>query len=168
MKNYEIEFEDEVYYLPQLDTKTVDKKRYYITPEGKEYPSITTVLSPRNKEGIMKWRKRVGEEVATHIASKAAVRGSKVHKMCEDWLSEDFSFETWEKHKKDFSGIIFLSRRRSRGHALPRSDGDKAKTSKVAITMVGIVADLHLFLNKSVDVAGKALKEKDIIFVKNS
>ena len=73
MKNYEIEFEDEVYYLPQLDTKTVDKKRYYITPEGKEYPSITTVLSPRNKAGIMKWRKRVGEEVATHIASKAAV-----------------------------------------------------------------------------------------------
>ena len=50
MKNYEIEFENEVYYLPQLDTKTVDKKRYYITPEGKEYPSITTVLSPRNKE----------------------------------------------------------------------------------------------------------------------
>ena len=22
--------------------------------------------------------------------------------MCEDWLSQDFSFETWEKHKKDF------------------------------------------------------------------
>ena len=102
MKNYEIEFENEVYYLPQLDTKTVDKKRYYITPEGKEYPSITTVLSTRNKAGIMKWRKKVGEEVATHIASKDAVRGSKVHKMCEDWLSEDFSYETWEKHKKDF------------------------------------------------------------------
>ena len=55
-----------------------------------------------------------------------------------------------------------------REHALPRSDGDKAKTSKVAITMVGIVADLYLFLDKYVDVAGKALKEKDIIFVKNS
>jgi genome maintenance exonuclease 1 len=22
--------------------------------------------------------------------------------MCEDWLNQDFSFETWEKHKKDF------------------------------------------------------------------
>ena len=22
--------------------------------------------------------------------------------MCEDWLSQDFSYETWEKHKKDF------------------------------------------------------------------
>ena len=45
----------------ELKTKTVDKKRFYVTPEGNEYPSITTILSPRNKAGIMKWRKRVGE-----------------------------------------------------------------------------------------------------------
>jgi len=102
MKNCEIELNDELYYFPELKTKTVDSKRFYITPEGKEYPSITTVLSPRNKAGLMKWRKRVGNDVANHIASKAAVRGTKVHKMCEDWLNEDFSFETWEKHKKDF------------------------------------------------------------------
>ncbi len=50
--------------LPELETKTVDKKRYYITPEGEEYPSITTVLSGRNKEGLSEWRKRVGDEVA--------------------------------------------------------------------------------------------------------
>jgi len=43
----------------ELKTKTVDKKRFYVTPEGNEYPSITTVLSPRGKEGLMKWRKRV-------------------------------------------------------------------------------------------------------------
>jgi len=88
--------------FPVLKTKTVDGKRHYVTPEGNEYPSITTVLSPRNKEGLMKWRKRVGNDVANHIANKAAVRGTKVHKMCEDWLNEDFSSETWEKHKKDF------------------------------------------------------------------
>ena len=84
--------------FPVLSTKTVDKKRFYVTPEGNEYPSITTVLSPRNKEGLMKWRKRVGEKVATHIANKAAVRGSKVHKMCEDYLNG----LDMEKHKKDF------------------------------------------------------------------
>ena len=84
--------------FPELKTKTIDKKRYYITPEGNEYPSITTVLSPRNKEGLMKWRKKVGNDVATHIANKAAVRGSKVHKMCEDYLNG----LDMEKHKKDF------------------------------------------------------------------
>ena len=98
MKNYEIELNDELYYFPILEKKTVDKKRFYVTPEGKEYPSITTVLSPRNKEGLMKWRKKVGNDVATHIANKAAVRGSKVHKMCEDYLNG----LDMEKHKKDF------------------------------------------------------------------
>ena len=84
--------------FPVLSTKTVDKKRFYVTPEGNEYPSITTVLSPRNKAGIMKWRKRVGEKVANHICNKAATRGTKVHKMCEDFLNG----ENMEHHKKDF------------------------------------------------------------------
>ena len=98
MKNYEIELNDELYYFPILETKTVDKKRFYVTPEGNEYPSITTVLSPRNKEGLMKWRKKVGNDVATHICKQSAVRGSKVHKMCEDYLNG----LDMEKHKKDF------------------------------------------------------------------
>ena len=82
----------------ELKTKTVDKKRFYVTPEGNEYPSITTILSPRNKAGIMKWRKRVGEKVANHICNKAATRGTKVHKMCEDFLNG----EDMTHHKKDF------------------------------------------------------------------
>jgi len=84
--------------FPVLKTKTVDKKRFYVTPEGNEYPSITTVLSPRNKEGLMKWRKKVGEKVANHICNKAATRGTKVHKMCEDYLNG----EDMTHHKKDF------------------------------------------------------------------
>ena len=82
----------------ELKTKTVDRKRFYVTPEGNEYPSITTVLSPRGKEGLMKWRKRVGEKVANHICNKAATRGTKVHKMCEDFLNG----EDMTHHKKDF------------------------------------------------------------------
>ena len=97
-KQNEVIVNDTPHYWPVLETKTVDKKRFYVTPEGNEYPSITTVLSPRNKEGLMKWRKKVGEKVATHIANKAAVRGSKVHKMCEDYLNGS----DMEKHKKDF------------------------------------------------------------------
>ena len=82
----------------ELKTKTVDKKRFYVTPEGNEYPSITTVLSPRGKEGLIKWRKRVGEKTANYICNKAATRGTKVHKMCEDYLNG----EDMTHHKKDF------------------------------------------------------------------
>ena len=47
----------------------------------------------------MEWRKRVGEDVANHIARTIANRGTKVHYMCEDYLNNDFNED---KHKKDF------------------------------------------------------------------
>ena len=43
--------------------------------------------------------------MATHIANKAAVRGSKVHKMCEDYLNG----LDMEKHKKDFLPYCLFS-----------------------------------------------------------
>ena len=90
--------------LPELKTITIDRKRFYITPKEKYYPSITTVLSIRNKKGLMEWRKRVGDEVANYVAGKAASRGTKVHHMCEDYLNNmESNFpDKWEKHKKDF------------------------------------------------------------------
>ena len=73
--------------LPTITATTTDGIRLYETPEGNKYPSITTVLSVRSKQGLMEWRKRVGNEVANHIARTAAVRGTKVHHMCEDYLN---------------------------------------------------------------------------------
>ena len=90
--------------LPELKTTTIDRKRFYITPKQKYYPSITTVLSIRNKKGLMEWRKRVGDEVANYVSGKAASRGTKVHHMCEDYLNNmERAFpDKWEKHKNDF------------------------------------------------------------------
>ena len=78
--------------------------RLYETPEGNKYPSITTVLSVRNKQGLMEWRKRVGNEVANHISRTAAARGTKVHHMCEDYLNNMESEwpEQFKEHKKNF------------------------------------------------------------------
>lgn len=70
-----------------LNTRSVDKKRFYETSDGNLYPSITTVLSKYKKEGIIKWRKRVGEDVANHIMRTSAARGNAVHYMCEDFLN---------------------------------------------------------------------------------
>jgi genome maintenance exonuclease 1 len=90
--------------LPELKTVTVDRKRFYVTPEEKYYPSITTVLSIRNKEGLVEWRKRVGNDVANYVSGKAAARGTKVHHMCEDYLNNMESEwpDKWIEHKKDF------------------------------------------------------------------
>ena len=90
--------------LKELTTETINRKRFYVTPEGNKYPSITTVLSVRNKKGLFEWRKRVGEQVANHIARTAAARGTKVHHMCEDYLNNmhNESPEKFAEHAKNF------------------------------------------------------------------
>ena len=85
--------------LPEVTTETINRKRFYVTPEGEKYPSITTVLSTRKKEGLFEWRKRVGNDVANYVARTSASRGTKVHHMCEDYLNNEFDEE---KHRKDF------------------------------------------------------------------
>jgi ATP-dependent exoDNAse (exonuclease V) beta subunit len=75
-----------------LATETINGKRFYVTPGGNKYPSVTTITSQYNKQSIMEWRKRVGEEEANRISSKAAGRGTRVHTMCENYLNnqEDY------------------------------------------------------------------------------
>ena len=73
--------------IPEVSTKNVNRKRFYLTPTG-FYPSITTVLQVRKKEkGLSEWRKKVGNDVANYISRTAAHRGTKVHHMCEDFLN---------------------------------------------------------------------------------
>ena len=90
--------------LEKIKATTNNGNRLYETPSGDLYPSITTVLSPRNKKGLMEWRKRVGEDVANHVARTAAARGTKVHHMSEDYLNNMFidDPEKWAQHKKNF------------------------------------------------------------------
>ncbi|MAG25149.1 hypothetical protein CMI47_06175 [Candidatus Pacearchaeota archaeon] len=102
--------------LPELQTKTIDGKRFYITPEKKYYPSITTVLSIRKKEGLLEWRKRVGNDVANYISRTAAARGTKVHQMCEDYLNnQSFNFpDEWKKHERSFLPWCLFNQLRER------------------------------------------------------
>ena len=97
--------------LPELTTETINRKRFYVTPEGEKYPSITTVLSNRKKEGLFEWRKRVGNDVANYVARTSAARGTKVHNMCEDYLNNEFDEE---KHRKDFLPFCLFNQLKDR------------------------------------------------------
>ena len=72
-----------------LDAETTNSGRTYITPDGKSYPSITTVLSILNEDIIKAWRQRVGEEEANRISGKAANRGTRVHSIVEKYLNNE-------------------------------------------------------------------------------
>lgn len=91
-------FTHKTFELQDLQTKNIDGKRFYVTPDDEYYPSITTVLSPRKSKGLKEWRDRVGPQVASYISRTAARRGTQVHSICEDFLNN----KSIEHHKENF------------------------------------------------------------------
>jgi len=78
--------------LPDLKLQKVtldDGKRFYVTPEGNKYPSVTTMISHFNKDAIMEWRRRVGSEEANKISRQATNRGTKLHTIVEKYLANE-------------------------------------------------------------------------------
>jgi len=81
--------------VPKLQQVNEEGTRYYVTPEGNKYPSITTVLSAYNIKEIMAWRKRVGDEEANKISRQASSRGTRIHTLCEQYLdNKELTFKT--------------------------------------------------------------------------
>jgi genome maintenance exonuclease 1 len=79
--------------LQEMNAVTTDTGRKYMTPEGVNLPSITTVLSILSRDSIAKWRKRVGEEVANQISTRASGRGTRVHEIIEKYIDNDPNFK---------------------------------------------------------------------------
>ena len=75
--------------LPELEVETAPTGRTYKTPDGKKYPSVTTVLGEESKAGILAWRKRVGEEEANKVSFQASSRGTSVHTLAENYINND-------------------------------------------------------------------------------
>jgi len=72
--------------ITKIKQVNVNGVRYYDTPDG-TLISITSLLKNFTPEGIIEWREAVGEEVANEVMRAAADRGSKVHKIIENCLS---------------------------------------------------------------------------------
>jgi genome maintenance exonuclease 1 len=85
--------------IENLNTETVDDKRYYVTPSGQRLPSVTTVLGAMKKKEIMAWRRRVGEAEANRVSKLATGRGNRVHTLAEKYLMNE-SIE-WKKEMPD-------------------------------------------------------------------
>jgi genome maintenance exonuclease 1 len=71
-------------------------KRFYATPAGELYPSITSILGEFSKASILEWRKRVGAEEANKISGKASRRGTRLHSVCESYIKNEEGFLTGE------------------------------------------------------------------------
>lgn len=83
-----MQFTHNIVQIPIAIQTEIEGIRYYQTPEGKLYPSITTVLSKTsNMSGLDEWRERIGIEAAEQIMKDAQIHGTMTHKLCEDYLN---------------------------------------------------------------------------------
>ena len=72
------------YPYGELSRVTKNKKRHYETPDGRQVPSVTTVLSAtKDMTHLHAWRKRVGAEKAQQITTESANIGTVMHRSLE-------------------------------------------------------------------------------------
>ena len=83
-----LQFTHHIVQIPVAIQTEIEGIRYYKTPEGKLYPSITTVLSKTSDmSGLDEWRERIGTDAAEQIMKEAQINGTMTHKLCEDYLN---------------------------------------------------------------------------------
>jgi genome maintenance exonuclease 1 len=105
-----------------LKREDTDSGRFYITPEAKRYPSVTTVLGRSKefpKDGLDAWRARVGEDQANRTMTQARNRGTEMHGLLERYMLNTINYvgdampvnvESFEKIKpylNDHIGTVF-------------------------------------------------------------
>ena len=75
--------------LRRIDIERVDSEqgRFYQTPEGNRYISVTQFLGQfGDKTWLQDWKDRVGEEKVSRVSTQAKVRGTAVHRIAENYL----------------------------------------------------------------------------------
>lgn len=96
--------------LPELTAKTLPSGiRHYTTPEGNQYPSVTTVLGHKEKPWLEDWRNMLGKEKADKEQKRCADRGTAVHELVERYLNneEDFTRGYKSEYVKGFNQLKF-------------------------------------------------------------
>jgi len=89
MAKKEFKFKDlDKTLLPKTKGMKVDGFRFY-NIDGKNYPSVTTVLGQLKKEGLQKWRDSIGEKVAQWEMGRAARRGKATHTLVEQYIKNE-------------------------------------------------------------------------------
>lgn len=85
-----VKFKHDLFPFKDIDTETINDKRYYVVADDKKYMSVTTLLSNLSASSIKKWKQRVGQEVADKISQQATARGEDLHSICETYIRNEF------------------------------------------------------------------------------
>lgn len=82
-----MKFKHELVTLPELEQINTSSGRFYQTPDGDKFSSVTTILGTMLEKGHLdEWIKRVGQREADRIKNQAATRGTHLHALMEDFV----------------------------------------------------------------------------------
>lgn len=135
-----------------LDCQTLPTGRTYLTPQGKRYPSITTVLGIQPSEHLDEWRKRVGDVEANAVGRRAAARGEALHTAVERHVKN-------EQNQKMMPNIQLLF-----NSIRPVIDAD---VDDIMLQEQSLYSD-HLQIAGRVDLVAKFRRKRSIIDIKSS
>lgn len=100
---------------PSLSTTTFNGQRWYVAPNGKAYPSVTTVLggtmSKEKEQSLDNWRRSLGAEKANQVSKNATDNGTVLHTIIERYLKKEElytpikGYEILPQNKSAFNAI---------------------------------------------------------------
>ena len=96
----------------------IEGVRHYGVDDQTCYPSVTSVLSFISRERIAAWRQKVGIEAANAKSKRATTRGTRCHKVWEEYLANR-DYETLDEFKVPLVQMMFKA---SKSHLDSRID----------------------------------------------
>lgn len=88
--------------IERIDT---ENGRFYRTPDGNIYPSVTTVLTSIPNPALEEWKLSIGEEKAAEVSKKASEAGTLLHSYCESYLTNGTKPKLDMFQKFSYSGL---------------------------------------------------------------
>jgi len=86
-------FEHDAINLPPIESEDTPNGRYYVTPSGERYQSVTTFLGKiGDSSWLDSWKERVGEDEVNKRSTQAKRRGTAVHGILEQYLLNNKQF----------------------------------------------------------------------------
>ena len=88
------------YNYPKSSRSIIDGMRYY-SIDNEKLPSCTEILEltkpEKDKEALRRWQADVGKEESQRISNEATSRGSAMHKILENFLTNRLNGDLLEK-----------------------------------------------------------------------
>lgn len=87
--------------LQRIDT---ENGRFYRTPQGNLYPSVTTILSSIPNPELEAWKQAVGPDEVARVSKRATDNGTRMHLFCEEYLQgKNPQLDVFQKYS--YSGL---------------------------------------------------------------